>query len=86
MNISYKKKKKKISKLKRLISSTEEELEKIGKRKSEINKAMFLPDVAKDIEKLVNLQNELDDLSKKEDTLMEEWQKYSLDLEEENEI
>lgn len=77
---------KKISKLKRLISSTEEELEKIGKRKSEINKAMFLPDVAKDIEKLVNLQNELDDLSKKEDTLMEEWQKYSLDLEEENEI
>ena len=47
---------------------------------------MFLPDVAKDIEKLVNLQNELDDLSKKEDTLMEEWQKYSLDLEEENEI
>lgn len=84
--ILQKEKSKKISKLKRLISSTEEELEKIGKRKSEINKAMFLPDVAKDIEKLVNLQNELDDLSKKEDTLMEEWQKYSLDLEEENEI
>lgn len=84
--ILQKEKSKKISKLKRLISSTEEELEKIGKRKSEINKAMFLPDVAKNIEKLVNLQNELDDLSKKEDTLMEEWQKYSLDLEEENEI
>lgn len=84
--ILQKEKSKKISKLKRLINSTEEELEKIGKRKSEINKAMFLPDVAKDIEKLVNLQNELDDLSKKEDTLMEEWQKYSLDLEEENEI
>lgn len=84
--ILQKEKSKKISKLKRLISSTEEELEKIGKRKSEINKAMFLPDVAKDIEKLVNLQNELDDLIKKEDTLMEEWQKYSLDLEEENEI
>lgn len=84
--ILQKEKSKKISKLKRLISSTEEELEKIGKRKSEINKAMFLPDVAKDIEKLINLQNELDDLSKKEDTLMEEWQKYSLDLEEENEI
>ena len=84
--ILQKEKSKKISKLKRLISSTEEELEKIGKRKSEINKAMFLPDVAKDIEKLVNLQNELNDLSKKEDTLMEEWQKYSLDLEEENEI
>lgn len=84
--ILQKEKSKKISKLKRLISSTEEELEKIRKRKSEINKAMFLPDVAKDIEKLVNLQNELDDLSKKEDTLMEEWQKYSLDLEEENEI
>lgn len=84
--ILQKEKSKKISKLKRLISSTEEELEKIEKRKSEINKAMFLPDVAKDIEKLVNLQNELDDLSKKEDTLMEEWQKYSLDLEEENEI
>lgn len=84
--ILQKEKSKKISKLKRLISSTEEELEKIGKRKSEINKAMFLPDVAKDIEKLVNLQNELDDLSKKEDALMEEWQKYSLDLEEENEI
>ncbi len=84
--ILQKEKSKKISKLKRLISSTEEELEKIGKRKSEINKAMFLPDVAKDIEKLVNLQNELDDLSKKEDTLMEEWQEYSLDLEEENEI
>lgn len=84
--ILQKEKSKKISKLKRLISSTEEELEKIGKRKSEINKAMFLPDVAKDIEKLLNLQNELDDLSKKEDTLMEEWQKYSLDLEEENEI
>lgn len=84
--ILQKEKSKKISKLKRLISSTEEELEKIGKRKSDINKAMFLPDVAKDIEKLVNLQNELDDLSKKEDTLMEEWQKYSLDLEEENEI
>lgn len=84
--ILQKEKSKKISKLKRLISSTEEELEKIGKRKSEINKAMFLPDVAKDIEKLVNLQNELDDLSKKEDTLMEKWQKYSLDLEEENEI
>lgn len=84
--ILQKEKSKKISKLKRLISSTEEELEKIGKRKSEINKVMFLPAVAKDIEKLVNLQNELDDLSKKEDTLMEEWQKYSLDLEEENEI
>ncbi|WP_288892362.1 ABC-F family ATP-binding cassette domain-containing protein [uncultured Sneathia sp.] len=84
--ILQKEKSKKISKLKRLINSTEEELEKIGKRKSEINKAMFLPDVAKDIEKLVNLQNELDDLSKKEDILMEEWQKYSLDLEEENEI
>lgn len=84
--ILQKEKSKKISKLKRLINSTEEELEKIGKRKSEINKAMFLPDVAKDIKKLVNLQNELDDLSKKEDTLMEEWQKYSLDLEEENEI
>lgn len=84
--ILQKEKSKKISKLKRLINSTEEELEKIGKRKSEINKAMFLPDVAKDIEKLVNLQNELDDLSKKEDTLIEEWQKYSLDLEEENEI
>lgn len=84
--ILQKEKSKKISKLKRLINSTEEELEKIGKRKSEINKVMFLPAVAKDIEKLVNLQNELDDLSKKEDTLMEEWQKYSLDLEEENEI
>lgn len=45
---------------------------------------MFEKDVANNLEKLLSLQEKLDNLSKKEEELMELWQKYENELEEEN--
>ena len=83
--ILQKEKSKKISKLKREIESIENELEKIDLDKKECNSKMFEKDVANNLEKLLSLQEKLDNLSKKEEELMELWQKYENELEEENE-
>lgn len=82
--ILQKEKSKKISKLKREIESIENELEKIDLDKKECNSKMFEKDVANNLEKLLSLQEKLDNLSKKEEELMELWQKYENELEEEN--
>ena len=77
---------KKLNKLKKDIASLEEKIDSINLQKQEKQKSMFEPNISNNIEKLVEIQKEIENLDKEEEELLNKWQNYSDELEALNEI
>lgn len=77
---------KKLNKLKKDIASLEEKIDSINLQKQEKQKSMFEPNISNNIEKLVEIQKEIENLDIEEEELLNKWQNYSDELEALNEI
>ena len=75
-----------MNKLKKDIASLEEKIDSINLQKQEKQKSMFEPNISNNIEKLVEIQKEIENLDKEEEELLNKWQNYSDELEALNEI
>ena len=77
---------KKLNKLQKDIARLEEKIDSINLQKQEKQKLMFEPNISNNIEKLVEIQKEIENLDTEEEELLNKWQNYSDELEALNEI
>lgn len=68
-------------KLERLVDSLEVELQEAEEKIESIQKEMEQPEILEDHEKLLDLDKELQEVYAKQETLLETWEKASLELE-----
>lgn len=77
-----KEKNKKINKIKKDIEIIEARLERIDVERNNYNQQMFVPSISSNIEKLLEIQNKLENLDREEENLMNSWQDYETNLKE----